>query len=88
MVSRSSVAGFMPRITSPQPYASPSRVDSRISSSSSPGLFGWIRDPKCRGDPIVMPSPGNGLKIPRPTRQSSALVMTFAAAAIASLERP
>ena len=28
-----------------------------MSSSSSPGLLGWMREPKCRGEPTVVPSP-------------------------------
>jgi len=72
-------------ITSPQPYDSPSRIENRISSSSSPGLFGWMREPKWRGAPTTTPSPSSGLNSARATHDSSSFVITFATAAIASL---
>ena len=71
--------------TSPQPWASPSRIENRIPSSSSPGLFGWMRDPKWWGAPIAAPSPSSGLKSTRATNDSSSLVITLTTAAIASL---
>ena len=83
MVSRSSAAGLSPRITSPQPYDSPSRIENRISCSSSPGLFGWMREPKCCAEPMALrPS---GLNSVRATVESSSLVITFATAATTSL---
>src|SRR5438552_16825939 len=88
MVSMSSAAGLRPMMTSPHPYDSPSRIENRISASSSPGLFGWMREPKCCGEPMVTPEPSNALKRREAADESSSVVITFARAAIASLVRP
>jgi hypothetical protein len=67
---------------------SPSRTESSISSSSSPGLFGCKREPKWPGAPTDTPSPGKGLKSVRATADNSSFVISFTTAATASLLKP
>jgi hypothetical protein len=63
-------------------------MEKRISFSSSPGLLGWMREPKWPEDPIRTPRPGRGLKSFRATAESWSFSMVLTTAAIAGLDSP